>query len=305
MIERAPTPSERTPPKNPPSVLRPPKAGLTLIEVVLAIAVAGFVLAAATSFVVSIAAIWSERDARNFFEDHVDGVTEFIRASFASAGTEIALATDENANGSGPGGDDGEEDDDQGGGGENRDDPPEVDVELTADGERGNAGTGRGGSSAAEGSGTAGLVRRSGEPVGWGRPPGTSDFEPPSLNIRLAEAPPLLVDAESVAALGVDAYLHYDREEGLSLLWSSILQEEVEDERDLRRTPLSPLVKEIVYIYWDERFEQWDELEEPKEGDGDDQFPLPRYLKLVFEYEGVTKERVIAIPVPSQSALIF
>ena len=56
------------------------RSGMTLIEVVLALAVAGFLLAAATSFVVSISNIWAERSLRNFFEDHVDGVTEFINA---------------------------------------------------------------------------------------------------------------------------------------------------------------------------------------------------------------------------------
>jgi hypothetical protein len=44
---------------------------------------------------------------------------------------------------------------------------------------------------------------------------------------------------------------------------------------------------------------------EPKEGEGDDQFILPRFIKLTFEYEGVTKERTLTIPVTSRNALIF
>ncbi|TVP79202.1 MAG: hypothetical protein EA353_06790 [Puniceicoccaceae bacterium] len=59
------------------------------------------------------------------------------------------------------------------------------------------------------------------------------------------------------------------------------------------------------YIYWDERFERWEEEDKPLEGQGNDAFILPRYLKLTFEYEGVTKIRILTIPVPSSSALLF
>jgi Tfp pilus assembly protein PilW len=65
---------------------------MTLIEVVLALAVAGFLLTAATSFVVSVSSIWSDRTQRHFFEDHVDGVTEFLRSALQTAGSSIALA---------------------------------------------------------------------------------------------------------------------------------------------------------------------------------------------------------------------
>lgn len=74
---------------------------------------------------------------------------------------------------------------------------------------------------------------------------------------------------------------------------------------DLRRSEVSPLVSAILYIYWDERFEQWEELDEPKEGEGDEDYLLPRYIKLIFEYEGVTTERLLTIPIPSTSAAIY
>ena len=69
-----------------------PRTGMSLIEVVLAIAVAGFVLTAATSFVVSVSSIWGTRAERHFFEDHVDGVMQFLHTSFDRAG--IAISTD-------------------------------------------------------------------------------------------------------------------------------------------------------------------------------------------------------------------
>jgi hypothetical protein len=61
----------------------------------------------------------------------------------------------------------------------------------------------------------------------------------------------------------------------------------------------------VEYVYWDERFEKWESETEPKEGEGDDQFILPRFIKLTFEYEAVTKERTLTIPVTSRNALIF
>ena len=70
------------------------RAGMSLLEVILAIAVAGFVLAAAVSMLVSISSIWSERAERHFFVDHVDGVTEFLNATFATAGVGIVASDD-------------------------------------------------------------------------------------------------------------------------------------------------------------------------------------------------------------------
>ena len=224
---------------------------MSLLEVILAIAVAGFLLAAAVSLLVSISSIWSERSERHFFVDHVDGVTEFLNATFLNAGGEIAAGD---------------------------------------------------GSSSTNG---GGLVRAADEPVGWARPPGYSDNKEPLLNFQLTEAPPLLVGLENAPLLGIDAFLYFDRTEGLSLLWYSILQEETEHINDLRRTVISSLVTKIQYIYWDESFEKWETTDEPMEGDGDDQYLLPRFLILIFEYEGDTQKRTLMIPVPSKSALIY
>ncbi|MGJ8639048.1 MAG: PilW family protein [Opitutaceae bacterium] len=248
-------------------------AGFTLIEVILAIALAGFILAAATTILVSISRIWVDREERNFFEDHVDGVVEFLNSSFAAAGMEIAL-------------------------GENTENGTTGDLQAppTTDGQTTD--------NTAE-STSGGLLRVSEEPVGWANPPGFSDYKDPLLNFKLTTTPPLLVNLDNAPTIGVDVFLYFDRDEGLSLLWYSLLQEEAEDIDDLRRTEISPLVSEIRYIYWDERFEKWEEEKEPKDGEGNDEYLLPRFIKLVFEYEGETKERTLAIPVPSTSALLF
>jgi len=256
-----------------------------MLEVILAIAVAGFVLAAAVSLLVSISSIWSERSQRHFFVDHVDGVTEFLNATFATAGVEIAVSE-------GDSGSDSASDDDEG-----STKPPVVEIPTDKDNNDTN------GDEASKSDG--GLLQTSDEPIGWARPPGFSESKEPLLNFKLTTAPAILVGIENAPLLGIDTFLHFDRTEGLSLLWYSILQEDAEDINDLRRTMISPLVTGIKYVYWDESFEKWETEDEPMEGDGDDQYILPRLIKLTFEYEGETQERSFTIPVPTQSALIY
>ena len=279
---------------------------MTLLEVILAIAVAGFVLAAATSFVVSVSNIWLERNDRHFFGDHVDGVAEFLGAAFSRAGVTITLEGDENDseageadNGGGSG--DGESNADSGDREAEEaptDSTPEVDI-----GE--DSGDGGGRSRDSEERGSAGLVHTASDPIAWERPPGFARYRDPLLHFRLSEPPPLLAVAGRAEIPAIHAFLFFQPDEGLSLLWYSELQEESEATEDLRRTPVSSLVSELHYIYWDERFERWEEEDEPKRGEGDDQFLLPRFLKLVFEYEGETKERIITLPVPSRDAFLF
>ena len=266
--------------------------GFTLLEVILAVAVAGFVLSAATTFLVSISSIWAEREDRYFFEDHVDGVNEFLKASFTHAGFEIgssSTGTGEEEQGSAGSGEPVETDPDE---------PPQLSVNVGETDGKPDQNTGSSNQS-------NGLLQTAEAPISWKKTPGSAGFDDPLLSFKLNTAPPLLVGLNQSPFTKVEIYLHHDDNDGLSMLWFSNLQEEVEDLSDLRRTQISPLVKELRYIYWDEDFEQWEETTDPKDGEGDDDYLLPRYLKLVFEYEGETKERVLAIPVPMQSALLF
>ncbi|ADE54657.1 PulJ/GspJ family protein [Coraliomargarita akajimensis] len=265
-------------------------AAFTLLEVVLAVAVSAFVLTAATAYLISVIDIWNAREDRHFFEDHVDGVTEFLAASFSAAGYEIS--TSSGSSGQTDGSDGSDPSDDAG-------DEPKLEINTGA-----RSPTNRPDSTST--SKTSGsLVTRAEAPISWESLPGAASFDKPLLSFSLNTRPPLLVSAEQIPFTKTQVYLHFDREDGLSLLWSSNLQEELEDVNDLRRSEVSPLVSAILYIYWDERFEQWEELDEPKEGEGDEDYLLPRYIKLIFEYEGVTTERLLTIPIPSTSAAIY
>lgn len=267
-------------------------AAFTLLEVILAVTIAGALLAGAATLMVSVTNAWLERQDRHFFEDHVDGVTEFLQASFSIAGTEIALG-DEDGSGGSTIGETGNEIEAEG---------SQVTVDISGNNnlESGNSMEGN-----TESTASSGLIRVSEDPIDWSQPPGFADYQEPLLHFKLRDTPPLLVQTENAPIIGVEAFLHFEDDEGLSLLWYTPLQEDSEDLDDLRRTPLSDLVIKVEYVYWDERFEKWESETEPKEGEGDDQFILPRFLKLTFEYEAVTKERTLTIPVTSRNALIF
>lgn len=269
-------------------------AAFTLLEVILAVTIAGALFAGAAALMVSVTNAWLEREDRHFFEEHVDGVTEFLQASFSMAGSEITLGDDdersastsnESVNKATETGD------------------PQVTVEIS-----GNNASDSGNSSESKNTGSttgSGLVRVSEEPIDWSKPPGFADYQDPLLHFGLRETPPLLVQTENAPIIGVEAFLHFEDKEGLSLLWYTPLQEDSEDLDDLYRTPISDLVTKVEYVYWDEGFEKWESEIEPKEGEGDDSFILPRFLKLTFEYEGVIEERKLTIPVRSRNALIF
>lgn len=270
------------------------RRGFTLLEVVLAVTIAGAIIAAAATLMVSITDAWLKRLDRHFFEDHVDGVTEFVQACFSSAGMEIALEGSDEGSTSNSGG--------TSNSGDETGLIGDVSVNITDGNGNSTGGTASNTENTSEG---GSLLRTTEDPIGWGKPPGFADYKDPLLNFALKDTPPLLVQTGDAPVIGIDAFLYFEKDEGLSLLWYTPLQEDSEDIDDLRRTPISDLVTQINYIYWDEDFEKWEEEEEPMDGEGDEEFILPRFIKLIFEYEGETKERIITIPVPSRSALLF
>ncbi len=131
-------------------------------------------------------------------------------------------------------------------------------------------------------------------PVEWARPPGFSDLDDPLLMFRQRETPVLLTRDGSPRP-NLNAYLYFSDEDGLSLLWYSDHDEEVEDRNDLFRTEISPYVSSMSYAYYDADFDRWEIVEDPEEGDGG-VFILPQYLKLTFTYAGESVERNLFLP---------
>lgn len=141
--------------------------------------------------------------------------------------------------------------------------------------------------------------QESNQPVEWARPPGWSEMDDPLLHFRQAEAPALFV-REGHSLPAVMAFLHFDEDTGLSILWFSLFEdEEIDDLNDLMRTPVSPYVSRIDYAYYDAERDQWELTPDPEEDD-DDAFILPSYLRLTFSHP-VYGERHKSIFIPAKS----
>jgi len=150
--------------------------------------------------------------------------------------------------------------------------------------------------------GASGAEENSSAPVEWARPPGWSDLDDPLLYFQQAEAPALFVrEGQSLPA--IQAYLYFDDNEGLSVLWYSVLDaEEIEEEKDLRRTLISSYVTNMDYAYYELEEDEWEITEDPMEDD-DDNFRLPDFIRLTFTHpdEG---ERLRSILIPHASTEI-
>ena len=278
------------------------RSGMTLIEVVLALAVAGFLLTAATSFVVSISNIWAERSQRNFFEDHVDGVTEFINVMLLSAGAYIQINDNKNSS-------------------KQQQNGAEMNIQGTSDipSEQNETFIASRKKDPQENlrydSNSKGLMtnktslrNRDSTPIIWEQLPGSANYEEPLLHFKLNYTPPLFVSDSVQPSLDqVEVYLFFDSSKGLSMLWHSILQEKTETVEDLRRTLISPYVKSLEYVYWDSRFEKWEIEKKPREGENSTkrEYLLPRAIQLSFVYENEIKMRTLTIPVTSYSTILF
>ena len=277
-------------------------SGVTLIEVLLALTIAGFLIAAATSFVVSISNIWAERSQRNFFEDHVDGVTEFINATLQSAGTSIQINDNKNSS-------------------EQQKNGVEMMIQGTAEitPQQNNASipvqkkdTIKNLRYDADSKGLmtneTSLRNRDSNPILWKRLPGSANYEEPLLHFKLNHTPPLFVSEIPQPSLDqVEVYLFFDSSKGLSMLWHSILKEETETVDDLRRTLISPYIKSLEYVYWDSRFGKWEIEKKPRDAEDstEQEYLLPRAIQLSFVYENEIKIRTLSIPVTSYSSILF
>ena len=143
------------------------------------------------------------------------------------------------------------------------------------------------------------------QPVEWARPPGWSEFDDPLLHFMQAEAPALFV-REGQSLPGILAYLHFDRNEGLSILWFSALDaEDVEEERDLRRTPISSYITRMDYAYYESEDDEWEITEDPMEDD-DETFRLPDFIRFTFSHpEEGERVRSVLVPHVSQELPLF
>jgi len=259
------------------------QSGMSLIEVVIAIAISGFILASAASFVVSITDIWSKREQRYAFFEHADGVSQFLKTNFRSA--QIIPSEDNSLQNS------------------TNDPATETNPSIQAND----------GSISIE---TNTQNTRSGndldnEPQSdtnlfWQSPEFNQSSDEPILSFQIRETTPLLTSSKGVMPVENTLYLYFEPDEGLSLVHTSSLNETIESDDDYHRTMLSPFVKDMQYIYWDIETETWESLDEPMVSP-DDEFTylIPNFLKLSFKHKETEIERIIPIPKHSKHLILY
>jgi len=259
------------------------QSGMSLIEVVIAIAISGFILASAASFVVSITDIWSKREQRYAFFEHADGVSQFLKTNFRSA--QIIPSEDNSLQNS------------------TNDPATETNPSIQAND----------GSISIE---TNTQNTRSGndldnEPQSdtnlfWQSPEFNQSSDEPILSFQIRETTPLLTSSKGVMPVENTLYLYFEPDEGLSLVHTSSLNETIESDDDYQRTMLSPFVKDMQYIYWDIETETWESLDEPMVSP-DDEFTylIPNFLKLSFKHKETEIERIIPIPKHSKHLILY
>ena len=259
------------------------QSGMSLIEVVIAIAISGFILASAASFVVSITDIWSKREQRYAFFEHADGVSQFLKTNFRSA--QIIPSEDNSLQNS------------------MNDPATETNPSIQAnDGsisiETNTQNTSSGNDLDNEPQSDTNLF--------WQSPEFNQSSDEPILSFQIRETTPLLTSSKGVMPVENTLYLYFEPDEGLSVVHTSSLNETIESDDDYHRTMLSPFVKDMQYIYWDIETETWESLDEPMVSP-DDEFTylIPNFLKLSFKHKETEIERIIPIPKHSKHLILY
>lgn len=245
--------------------------GMSLIEVVIAIAISGFILASAASFVVSITDIWSKREQRYAFYEHADGVSQFLKSNFLSAQVipnEDDFTQNDASSQTNP---------------PNNPNNPDTVSATTPDSEPQNDTN-----------------------LFWKNPEFNQSSNEPLLSFQIRKNTPLLTNSKGVMPVENTLYLYFDSDEGLSLVHTSSLNQDIESEEDYQRTMLSPFVSDINYIYWDMETETWETLDEPMTNPDDTfTYRIPNFLKLSFRYKENQIEHIIPIPKHSKHLILY
>lgn len=134
--------------------------------------------------------------------------------------------------------------------------------------------------------------------VWWAEPIGTEYTDEELLTFELQESPGVLVWPGEALPNVVCAF-QLDRDEGLFLLWKSLLEVDYEDASP-RRTRLSPFVDGIEYIYYDAESDppEWERESEPMTDSAGSPL-LPSRLQISFVYGDET--RVVDLVLPTTS----
>ena len=284
----------------------------TLLEILLAIAVSGLLLAASSYFMVSLATIWSLRTDEDSFEEHADGVAAFLQRALNEAssrhqpkwkdqdGTSSSTSTKITSSTSTTTGTTGKTSNTDATGTTAKDGTDTKSTTgTTSDTSDSNTTTGTTATTSAGQWMNAGITMT--------RTQADEDTEPPLLHFFFFQFPPALGATTPATTLGVEAWLKFDEKAGLAIVWKdiwSIQDTIVSNDKDLLRTTvISPFVTKINYIYYDSDAKRWNEYEAPYENNGT--YAVPTFIRLVFTQNGHETTRTIRIQATARKMPLF
>lgn len=123
-----------------------------------------------------------------------------------------------------------------------------------------------------------------------------------SLAFRLEDPPPFFVTG-ILPTPAATAFLQFDEEQGLHLLWH-VDPAQTNDRPQIRLAPLSSNVMDLEYGYWNP-----DNSEMEWESAADDGAVRvseePRFIRLVFDWDGLIKKRTIDLQPRLTDRLIY
>ncbi|MFA5256811.1 MAG: prepilin-type N-terminal cleavage/methylation domain-containing protein [Opitutales bacterium] len=244
--------------------------GFTLMEMLLAVALAGLLLGATSFLIVGLTHIWTQRTDVDSFEEHADGVACFIQTALDDSGRRYQPRWTSPSGGATEG---------------------ESDAARTLND-----------ASAAK---SEGLWRNSG--VNMSKVDPTDSIEKTKLHFHFYQMPPALGSQAPAGSPGVEAWLLFEKERGLAIVWRDIWTVQprlVMDEKDLLRSSLiSAFVVKLEYVYLDQDDRRWTTNEEPEPDIGEN--VLPDFIRLSFEDGSRATERMIRIPKGKLSMPLF
>lgn len=246
-------------------MIRRAQRAFTLLEILLAVCVASILMTAASYLVMSFSTIWTLRTDEDAFEEHADGVSDFLQKGLDESCSRYQPKWKAATDSTGSKG----SDDDQAG-------------ETDSD----DAGT-RGADAQWTNSGASMKKIEDGDSI-----------ETPLLHFNFFTLPPALGATLPAGTPGVEAWIKFDEKRGLFLVWKdiwSIQDNPATDERDLLRSSLiSPMVTEFEYVYRDPDMNRWQAYKEPQSMAGT--YTLPDFIRITFTEKDRSVTRLVRIP---------
>ncbi len=237
----------------------------TLLEVLLAIAVASILMTAASYLVVSYSTIWAHRTDEDAFEEHADGVTDFLQKALDESCARYQ-PTWKGAS------DSAKSDKDSSKGDEDSEKETEARAAISA------------------------LWKNEG--VSMTKVDSDSSTATALVHFRFFTMPPALGAALPPGTPGVVAWLAFDERQGLFLIWRddwSLQETTLADDKDLLRSSvLSPVATKLEYIYYESDFKEWKTYDTPHEFSGT--YRLPAFVRITFTQGDRSVTRLLRIP---------